>query len=270
MINLWHLTPMSQRAWAEEAEVVRRYDRIAGQYDAHYRDQRSVAEDLAVGRWLLEAGALPGPPRTLEMPRSLVVDVGCGTGLLLDIAAAVGHPIHPEYYLGIDPSHGMLEVARERWPDHRFEGGYAEMLAYEVGTCRASALVGLFGPYNYAQSDLAFWEAARVLRPGGVLFLVCYSASRARYGDYICGLDHLPPLWTADGLRNQIAPSPWWQDVRVWGMSSRPWHRLASVWPMSTRRLASALRFDAATIGRWRPTDSRYLVLTATRSEIEI
>ena len=272
MIHLWHLTPMAQKAWAYEADVVRRYDRIARDYDSHYRGTREIAEDLAIGRWMLESGVLPGPARTLELRHPLVVDVGCGTGLTLDIAAAVGHPILPEHYLGVDPSRGMLAVAQERWPDHRFSRSYAELLEHETGRGRASAVVGLFGPYNYAQPDLAFPEAARVLAPGGTLFLVCYSSARQDFPDYICGMEHLPPLWTAAGLRARLEDLeyPWWTDVRVWGFSARWWYRLGARWRGSARALAQLARLDSATLGSWRPDARRYLVATAVRTEVAL
>lgn len=272
MINLWHLEPMAQKAWAYEAEVARRYDQIARDYDSHYQGTREIAEDLAIGRWMLEAGVLPGPARTLELRHPLVVDVGCGTGLTLDIAAAIGHPILREHYLGIDPSQGMLSVARERWPDHDFRRSYAETLVSEVGVAGATALIGMFGPYNYAQPDLAFPEAARVLRPGGRLFLVCLSVSRGKFGES-CGGDALmPPLWTAIGLRARLEEidMPWWTDVRVWGFSARWWWKLGERWRGSARRLADLARLDSATLGILRPDARRYLVATAVRTEVPL
>jgi SAM-dependent methyltransferase len=56
-----------------------------------------------------------------EAPKeSVVLDLGCGPGLLLDYLAAM-NPAGRDRYLGIDLSPAMIEAARARWPQHRFE-----------------------------------------------------------------------------------------------------------------------------------------------------
>lgn len=49
-----------------------------------------------------------------------MLDLGCGTGLILDYLK--GRPdLPPIYYHGIDISERMIDVARSRWPDATFE-----------------------------------------------------------------------------------------------------------------------------------------------------
>ncbi|MBB4265544.1 class I SAM-dependent methyltransferase [Roseospira visakhapatnamensis] len=50
-----------------------------------------------------------------------VLDVGCGTGDLLDWMRR--HGVTPGDYLGLDITPAMVEHARARFPDHRFQQG---------------------------------------------------------------------------------------------------------------------------------------------------
>jgi SAM-dependent methyltransferase len=50
-------------------------------------------------------------------PPPVLLDLGCGCGLLLDYLRAIGRLDHVDYR-GIDLSPVMVERARARWPDH--------------------------------------------------------------------------------------------------------------------------------------------------------
>ena len=67
-----------------------------------------------------------------------VLDVGCGTGRLLDILA-----IPREVYVGIDPSSGMLNMHVLKWPQHYVEPvTLAEYDGYPVDTVTALFCAG--------------------------------------------------------------------------------------------------------------------------------
>lgn len=51
----------------------------------------------------------------LEVDISYVLDLGCGTGLAIDYLSCT-----TDRYLGVDMSPHMLEIAREKHPDHKF------------------------------------------------------------------------------------------------------------------------------------------------------
>lgn len=77
------------------------YDDIASKYDSLFRDETSLVEDNEVGEML--------PPLT-----GSTLDIGCGTGLLTEIAR-----IDPDNYLGVDPSKGMLEQFAKKHPEFK-------------------------------------------------------------------------------------------------------------------------------------------------------
>lgn len=72
-------------------EIIRQYDSIADVYDTLFTDESSVRENSFIAE------------RLSKMEGS-VYDIGCGTGLLLDLVS-----IEPALYKGCDPSKRMVE-----------------------------------------------------------------------------------------------------------------------------------------------------------------
>lgn len=94
-----------------------------------------------------------------------LVDVGCGPGVAVQRAAAIGVEA-----IGVDPARMMLRVARARW--RRVSGvdwrvGTAESLPVEDGW--AQVVWSLATVHHWAAVDAALAEAHRVLAPGGRL-----------------------------------------------------------------------------------------------------
>jgi demethylmenaquinone methyltransferase / 2-methoxy-6-polyprenyl-1,4-benzoquinol methylase len=130
------------------------FDRIASVYDLmnsvmtvgmHHR-WRQRAVDLA------EVG-----------PGDRALDVATGTG---DLAVALKRRVGPAgEVVGMDFSENMLELARAKASDVRFEWGNALELPYDDGSFDA-ATVG-FGVRNFSDLRRGLAELARVVRPGG-------------------------------------------------------------------------------------------------------
>jgi SAM-dependent methyltransferase len=88
-----------------------------------------------------------------------VLEVGCGTGVFLRLAADVGAEVH-----GIDASQALLELARERVPEADLRVGDLESLPYEDD---GFDVVAGFNAFFFAVDMVAaLREAARVARPG--------------------------------------------------------------------------------------------------------
>ncbi len=128
------------------------FDHIAGEYDhslpahvvEHYLRKR-VAYVLAA------------------CPRGRGLDVGCGTGVLAGRLAAAGFDM-----TGVDPSTGMLAVARERVPGVAFVQGSGTELPFEDG--RFDLVVTVATLHHIADAAAVrttLSELARVTAPGG-------------------------------------------------------------------------------------------------------
>jgi ubiquinone/menaquinone biosynthesis C-methylase UbiE len=149
-----------------------------------------------------------------------VLDVGCGTGLVLR-RLAERYP-DAASLVGVDPAPGMLEVARAHSPDPRvrFEAGTADALPLPAGTF--DLVVTTLSLHHWRDQRGGLAECARVLRPGGVLVLADMvargparlAAALRRRRDRIHTAAELEALLRAAGLR-----------VDAW----RPAHRLGPV-----------------------------------------
>jgi demethylmenaquinone methyltransferase/2-methoxy-6-polyprenyl-1,4-benzoquinol methylase len=130
------------------------FDRIASVYDVmnsvmtagmHHRWRRRAADLARVG------------------PGDRVLDVATGTG---DLAVELAGRVAPGgEVVGMDFAEAMLELARRKAPDLRFEQGNALALAYPDDRFDA-ATVG-FGARNFSDLEQGLREMARVVRPGG-------------------------------------------------------------------------------------------------------
>ncbi len=145
--------------------VAEAYDAIARVYDRLYRDPRHREQDRQVGR-LARHMLEDADSRRVD---GRVLDIGCGTGLLLEQL-----PVDPLRYLGVDVSRGMIDVAREKFPRHRF--GLQDCQALIEATDSCATVFGLFGVLSLASKERTYREVRRVLAPGGTFVLMGYAA----------------------------------------------------------------------------------------------
>ena len=114
----------------------------------------------------------PGPLEVLEEMLPLqdrdVLDVGCGEGALVRRLACAGARA-----VGIDPLSGALERARAAAgvPGARFLAGVAEDLPFADESFDAVIFFNSLHHVAAGSLDAALAEAARVLRPGGDLYV---------------------------------------------------------------------------------------------------
>jgi SAM-dependent methyltransferase len=110
---------------------------------------------------LLEALGPPGPDP------GLVIELGCGSGIMAAEVAAAGYPI-----LGYDISAAMVALARKRVPQGRFRR--QSLWSAELPSCRAVASIGecfnyLFDTANTSEAlAQLFRRVHQALVPGGV------------------------------------------------------------------------------------------------------
>jgi len=143
------------------------FDRIAGRYDL----LNSVMTAGLHHSWRVRAA-----DRAEVGPGDAVLDVCCGTGdLAFELAGRVAPAGH---VVGCDFSEQMLDLAREkaatRGATVRFEWADALQLPYDAG--RFDAVTVGFGVRNFADRDRGLREMARVLKPGGRLVVLEFTA----------------------------------------------------------------------------------------------
>lgn len=140
-----------------QSNIASYYDSVALNYEDSYSDTLCKAEEKVLAR--------------LMKPyiKGKVLDIGCGTGLLLDY-------ITPEDYIGTDISGAMLEVARKKYPGYQFhEADMFEFLT-KMESNSVDTIVSMFGPLSYSLKPVDFVnECRRVLKPGGFLLLMPYT-----------------------------------------------------------------------------------------------
>lgn len=138
-----------------ESRVQSHYDDIADVYDQRY-DHRER------GRMYYDhiAGAVLGKIHNTGH----LLDIGCGTGLFLDRYLKEGRD---RTATGIDISPGMINKARDRYPDLPYVVGNAELLPFESSTFDSiSSLLA----FSYLQNpEQSIQDCYRVLVPGGRL-----------------------------------------------------------------------------------------------------
>jgi demethylmenaquinone methyltransferase / 2-methoxy-6-polyprenyl-1,4-benzoquinol methylase len=134
-----------------ENQVQAMFDRIARVYDR----MNAVMTAGLDRRWRERAADL-----ARVGPRDRALDVATGTGDLAIALARRGGEV-----VGSDFSEGMLERARAKSPQVRWEQANALALPYDDDAFDA-ATVG-FGARNFSELERGIAEMARVVRPGG-------------------------------------------------------------------------------------------------------
>lgn len=101
-----------------------------------------------------------------------VVDVACGTGDMTEfwLKMAKSNSINIEHIVGVDPSVGMLEVAKKKHPHIEFVEGQAIELPFEDSSVDIISIT--YGIRNVIERQKAFGEFARVLKSGGFLVIL--------------------------------------------------------------------------------------------------
>ena len=142
--------------------VRREYDALAGRYDQRWAGYVAASTAMAASRLSLEPG-------------DRVLDVGCGTGVLLG-QLRVRAPA--AQLLGVDATPGMLARARTRLgADAMLIESSGEALPLPDGSMQA--VVSTSTLHYMADAPRAMREMHRVLAPGGTLVLIDWCADFA-------------------------------------------------------------------------------------------
>jgi 2-polyprenyl-3-methyl-5-hydroxy-6-metoxy-1,4-benzoquinol methylase len=170
-----------------------------------------------------------------ELPVGKILDVGCGLGLFVEVAAAAGWDAW-----GVELNDSAVKWAQENISTNVRAGTIAELNAADG----EFDCVTMFDVIEHlADSREELHEVNRVLRPGGLLVLVTPDAgalmSRAMGAHWLemkRAPEHLQ-FFTVDGLARMLA---------VTGFESLGWHSIGKI--SSIKNMMADLRFYSARV----------------------
>jgi len=135
-----------------------------------YREDLAYIHDAGFGGFARAAGpVLVDALRRSRIKNGLVIDLGCGSGILSEAVSEAGYDV-----VGIDISHAMIEQARRRVPRGQFR--VESLLTGALPACVAVAAVGecinyLFDGGNSKSSLARLFRRIRAALGSGGLFL---------------------------------------------------------------------------------------------------
>ena len=151
----------------KQEKIVNMFDDIASTYDVTNR-VLSMGIDIKWRRTACEKAYEILNNKELEQ----ITDVACGTGDLLlfwkEYADKKG--VDVQNYVGVDPSVGMLEVARKKIDFAQFKEGKAQELPVEDASTELISIS--YGIRNVVDRVEALQEFYRALKPKGIVVIL--------------------------------------------------------------------------------------------------
>lgn len=158
---------MSNTKVEKQEKIVSMFDEIASTYDTANRVM-SMGVDIS---WRKKACDLAFDYYAKKSIKR-VVDVACGTGDMMGYwqkqAQKAGVDI--DEFIGVDPSNGMVDVARKKFPEFTYHIAKATEIPLENGN--ADILSITYGIRNVVERQEAFYEFNRVLKKEGLVVIL--------------------------------------------------------------------------------------------------
>ena len=151
----------------KQEKIVSMFDDIAPTYDTANRVM-SMGVDRSWRKKACDLSYSYNDSDSVDM----IVDVACGTGDMMDYwrkQAQVGG-IAVDKIVGVDPSNGMLDVAKVKFPDFEYHTAKATEIPLEDGS--ADILSITYGIRNVVEREEALKEFNRVLKKGGLVVIL--------------------------------------------------------------------------------------------------
>ena len=158
---------LKEEGTQKQAKIVEMFDDIAPTYDTANRVM-SMGVDIS---WRKKACDLSFEYYgNKQIDR--VVDVACGTGDMMGYwqKQAQKASVTIDEFIGVDPSNGMVDVAREKFPDFSYHISKATQIPLEDAS--ADFLSITYGIRNVVERQEAFHEFNRVLKKDGLVVIL--------------------------------------------------------------------------------------------------
>ena len=190
-------------------------------------DSERLARGYAFDRPPVHQAVIAALHKHLPHHFKRALDLGCGAGL----STAALAPLADCAY-GIEPVANMLKHRRAVTEQAHFVVAQAEHLPFAANSFD---LLTAAGSLNYANLDLFFPEAARVLTNEGVLAIYDFSEGRRLHGD-----ERLE-LWYESFKQRYPSPPGYAMDVcalsyELFGLNLRAYHELEVAVPLDLDR----------------------------------
>ena len=117
--------------------IIQTYNDLAPSYDQRYKTRKHFVEEDIIASFLPELSE-----------GASVLDIGCGTGNMITVGQLLGgkNKYDGDKYCGVDVSPAMLEIAKKKYPDYRFEQlNGSEMIGWGIW----DLVLTIFGQLNY-------------------------------------------------------------------------------------------------------------------------
>ncbi|RXK11928.1 bifunctional demethylmenaquinone methyltransferase/2-methoxy-6-polyprenyl-1,4-benzoquinol methylase UbiE [Halarcobacter mediterraneus] len=150
----------------KQEKIVSMFNDIAGRYDIANRILSMGIDKSWRNKACNKALSLYNKERIEK-----IVDVACGTGDMIDFWKTIANKngIELKNIVGVDPSVGMMDVAKQKFPEVEFiEAGAAQM---PLDSNSADIISISYGIRNVVQRQEAFDEFARVLKKDGLVVI---------------------------------------------------------------------------------------------------
>ena len=158
---------MSQQQDQKQEKIVSMFDDIAPTYDTANRVM-SMGVDIS---WRKKACDLAfeyyGKTKIDK-----IVDVACGTGDMMGFwqKQAQKSSVEIEKLVGVDPSVGMVDVARKKFPGFEYHISKATQIPLEDASADIVSIT--YGIRNVMERQEAFYEFNRVLKQDGLVVIL--------------------------------------------------------------------------------------------------
>jgi demethylmenaquinone methyltransferase/2-methoxy-6-polyprenyl-1,4-benzoquinol methylase len=158
---------LDQKGDVKQEKIVSMFDDIASTYDTANRVM-SMGVDISWRKKACDLSFSYYGKKSIDK----IVDVACGTGDMMGYwqKQAGKADVQIAEFVGVDPSNGMVDVARKKFPDFAYHIAKATEIPLEDAS--ADFLSITYGIRNVVERQEAFDEFNRVLKKDGLVVIL--------------------------------------------------------------------------------------------------